>query len=1013
MDLFYGRSHEAASLSALVTENRVVFVYGPAGVGKSALVRVALAESSPPLLVVSLAGAEDPRSALARIARAMGARPPAVEDDDLEKALAAMLRESPRTLVLDDVTDTSLAPMVAYAAKQEEESRFVLVARRFFTSREAGLRAAAFEVKPLDREEAVALVHALEKARGRTLAEDLADSTGGNPLLLQLALATPRAALAEDGDAESALRRSIEAIDDAAGRTIIAALAAAGTALDETELAKAAGSGAAAAIDTLRKRLVVTRGDGRLSLAPSTANIVHDVLGAAKPATWKIVQRVADRMLASVAHDDGALIAAARARIELDDAAAALEIVRTHHLARASADPVALERLLRDLGARDAEQRSQALLVLAREALRAGDYDAARRALDDLPRPKTYEEAERAALLRAECHIRAGEPAAAQRAIDALPAKAAKKDKATPSPALILTRAQLAILRGELESARKTLEALAPHTKDVPPLEARRAVQVAASYLYEERYDKAHSWVERARAASKAAGLRVEPVATILDVHALLGLGEISRAEEVVAREASGRPHGPMLEAALLVHRGEHARALAGGDAALASLDRRADLLFRSVVARDLARAAIATSAFARAAKFIRLAEAGADEPGLAALRPICDAEEARLAEARGDRTRARRAIDRAFEVIPRSPFVAVDHATIHGEAPSARDDEPPAAFAYAALRSAELDVANGKVDTAIAAAERAERFYTDAGMRYEAARAALVLGEALARQPKITASRAKKTGAKQKSKASHENGAGRIDEAERALAACEALANANDYPFLAASAALVRAHVADGRGDVSAASIALEDAVRIASNANIVDAAIARAARRLGVTVSMPRGDASAPRPFEPLVERLGLARPADILWRVGDRTFLRAKADGPPAPVSCTVDVDDRKVEVLGGDSISLPEQRIALLVALAESGGTGATLEELFALVWRGAFHPLRHRNAVYVALTRLKDSLKPFIREVRLAHDGERYRLVGNAPVAVRRQVSPNEIASLVRDGAGPMVHDHDD
>lgn len=1012
MDLFYGRSHEAASLSALVTENRVVFVYGPAGVGKSALVRVALAESSPPLLVVSLAGAEDPRSALARIARAMGARPPVgPEHDDLEKALAAMLRESPRTLVLDDVTDTSLAPMVAYAAKQGEESRFVLVARRFFTSREAGLRAAAYEVKPLDREEAVALVHALEKARGRTLVEDLADSTGGNPLLLQLALATPRAALAEDGDAESALRRSIEAIDDAAGRAIIAALAAAGTGLDETELAKAAGAGAAAAIDTLRKRLVVTRSEGRLALAPSTADIAHDVLGAPKPATWKIVQRVADRMLASVAHDDGALLAAARARIELDDAANALEIVRTHHLARASADPVALERLLRDLGARDAGERSQALLVLAREALRAGDYDAARRALDDLPRAKSYEEAERAALLRAECHIRAGEPAAAQRAIDALPAKTAKKEKATPSPALILTRAQLAILRGELESARETLEALAVQTKDVPPLEARRAVQVAASYLYEERYDKAHSWVERARAASKAAGLRVEPVATILDVHALLGLGEISRAEEVVAREASGRPHGPMLEAALLVHRGEHARALAAGDAALASLDRRADILFRSVVARDLARAAIATSAFARAAKFLRLAEAGADEPGLAALRPICDAEEARLAEARGDRTRARRAIDRAYATIPRSPFVAVDHATIHGEAPAARDDDPPAAFAYAALRSAELDVANGEVDTAIAAAERAERFYTDAGMRYEAARAALVLGEALARQPKITGGRAKKVGGKKKP--GEENGAGRIDEAERALAACEALAGANDYPFLAASAALVRAHVADGRGDVSAASIALEDAVRIASNGNIVDAAIARAARRLGVTVAMPRGDASAPRPFEPLVERLGLARPADILWRVGDRTFLRAKADGPPAPVSCTVDVDDRKVEVLGGDSISLPEQRIALLVALAESGGTGATLEELFALVWRGAFHPLRHRNAVYVALTRLKDSLKPFIREVRLSHDGERYRLVGSAPVAVRRQVSPNEIASLVRDGAGPMVHDHDD
>jgi hypothetical protein len=114
-----------------------------------------------------------------------------------------------------------------------------------------------------------------------------------------------------------------------------------------------------------------------------------------------------------------------------------------------------------------------------------------------------------------------------------------------------------------------------------------------------------------------------------------------------------------------------------------------------------------------------------------------------------------------------------------------------------------------------------------------------------------------------------------------------------------------------------------------------------------------------------------------------------------------------------VSGADSISLPEQRIALLVALAESGATGATLEELFALVWRGAFHPLRHRNAVYVALTRLKDSLKPVLREVRLSHDGERYRLIGNAPVAVRRRVSPDEIASLVRDGGGPMIDDHHD
>ena len=48
--------------------------------------------------------------------------------------------------------------------------------------------------------------------------------------------------------------------------------------------------------------------------------------------------------------------------------------------------------------------------------------------------------------------------------------------------------------------------------------------------------------------------------------------------------------------------------------------------------------------------------------------------------------------------------------------------------------------------------------------------------------------------------------------------------------------------------------------------------------------------------------VARLGLARPAEILWRVGDRSFLRARADAPPPGIACAVDVDDRKVEVPG---------------------------------------------------------------------------------------------------------------
>lgn len=85
-----------------------------------------------------------------------------------------------------------------------------------------------------------------------------------------------------------------------------------------------------------------------------------------------------------------------------------------------------------------------------------------------------------------------------------------------------------------------------------------------------------------------------------------------------------------------------------------------------------------------------------------------------------------------------------------------------------------------------------------------------------------------------------------------------------------------------------------------------------------------------------------------------------------------------------------LELPEQRLLLLSVLAEAGADGASLEDIFAQVWGGTFHPLRHRNAVYVALARLKESLKPFARDVRIAHDGDRYRLVGELPVPVLRR-----------------------
>ncbi|MBX3210518.1 MAG: hypothetical protein KF850_00640 [Labilithrix sp.] len=972
-----GRDDDAAAVRALVVQNPVVFVYGVAGVGKTALVRAALGAAAamreiPAPVHVSLEGVTESREVIDRTARTMGVERPARGGPEAEQ-LVRLLASAPATVVFDDVDTESprkLAPLVARFVTQQLSSRIVLVSRRFVSAKEVGFRAPAFAVEPLAEAQAIELVRAVEVARGRSLAADVAAATGGNPLLIHLALAGDVLGARVSVDPTEALRQAIEARRGGSAGAVLALMSAAGSALDEAEVVRAGGRGAEAAIDELRKHLIVVREGKRLSIAVPAAALVRSALGAPKPATWKALARLGDRMLAVSPNDDVAVLVAARARLEQGDPGGALLLLKQHASARAAADAARLERLLRDIAAKSPDHRLDALRLLAREQLRAADFEAARRTLDDLPRPRTREDAERVALLRAECHVRAGEPEAAQRAIDEL---AARRASAAPGPALALAQVQLAILRGELAKARQLAERLAPATSRSPTLEALRAVEIAASWLYEERYERTHEWITRARAAQRAAGVPLEPVVTILDVHALLGLGQVERAEEVIAREARGRPIGPMLEVALLVRRGEARRALDLGDAALSALGRRADLLFRSVVARDLARAATAVGDLARAARMLRLTEAGADEPGLATLRPICDAEAARLALARGDDARAMEKLDRAHAALPGSPFIAIDRDVVHGVAPRIAGDDPPIAGAYASLRGAEGALAAGALEEAARLAESAAQFHHEAALQHEAARAELALAEALSRLAM--------------------RGAGDVDllaRAERTLDGCVALSAPLGYGPILVGASLVRAAICEARGDLDAAASALGDALRVAGDG--ADATLVLAARRAG---AIPTFEARA-RPasrgaWAARVERLGLARPADVLWRIGARAWLRASGDPPPERVACAVEVDARKVRADDGRSLSLPEQRVALLCALAEAGDHGATLEELFARVWKGTFHPLRHRNAVYVALARLKDSLKPFADDVTIAHDGERYRLSGGAPVGVRRRV----------------------
>ena len=543
-----GRARELAELRALVMRSRLVLVYGAAGVGKTSLVleacRAAAREGTIPEVVhIQLRGTIDARDVLERTAKAIGEPRPTPPPDRLADALFALLSSAPRTVVWDDLDErsTALSPIVKRFAAQEGPARLVLVSRRFITAREASLRAPVYEVQALSHDDAVALVRALEADRGRTLADDLAAAAGGNPLLLRVALAEaalPRVA----ANATDALRRSVAERAKGPARKVLALLAAAEVPLDEGEVARAAGKRAREAIDDLRKHLLVMRDGSRILIAAPVLALALEVLGEPDQATWRTLVKLGGHALAASGHDDAALLLVARARLAVGDVAGSMRTLREHAIARAAAPTAALERVLREAASLAPDHASIALRLLARELLRVGDYERARRALDELPPPKTRDETERIALLRAESHIRAGEPGAAQRTLDALDralekanAKANAKAKANAnakanvkanesesdelaSPGVVLTRAQLAILRGELAPARATLERLATRTADVPQLEARRAVEIAASHLYEERYELTHAWTSRARAAQKAAGIPVERVVTILDV---------------------------------------------------------------------------------------------------------------------------------------------------------------------------------------------------------------------------------------------------------------------------------------------------------------------------------------------------------------------------------------------------------------------------------------------------------------------------------------------------------------
>jgi hypothetical protein len=326
------------------------------------------------------------------------------------------------------------------------------------------------------------------------------------------------------------------------------------------------------------------------------------------------------------------------------------------------------------------------------------------------------------------------------------------------------------------------------------------------------------------------------------------------------------------------------------------------------------------------------------DDPELAALRPVADLQAALLHAARGERAQGAERARRALSGGLRAARARVEAWALSTEAWPCPATGTRAGDAYGALRAAERGLDEGRLDEAERLAASAARWYGEAGARLDLARAQLARAEALARL-------------------------GRSAEARGLVEEARALSRRGGYVPLTVGAELVRAHLAERDGDPAAAAHAVAAALE-AAGTELVDRALLDAAARAGLAT---RG--AAPRrgqPWRARVERLGLARPVATRFHLGGRAWALGEGEPWPAQPRLVVRLAQGHVWSAAVDEVRpLSGPALKLLAAIARAGPVGVTLEDLHALRGGHGYHPLRHRNAIYVALTRLRESLAELV------------------------------------------------
>jgi DNA-binding response OmpR family regulator len=248
----------------------------------------------------------------------------------------------------------------------------------------------------------------------------------------------------------------------------------------------------------------------------------------------------------------------------------------------------------------------------------------------------------------------------------------------------------------------------------------------------------------------------------------------------------------------------------------------------------------------------------------------------------------------------------------------------------------AEVELSGGDANAVISNARIALTMHHAHGTRYHEARAGILLA------------------------AGHVVAGGRGNQviAAQALDTATTLAEIGGYDYLTARSALVRAAIANHDGDRARADALL----------------------RREVTRRYTKGGGLV------IVLKSALQHRAEANLMPGPTAYLRALGLLPETiDIVLVVERSAGRISTTTGRSVAGRNLLCELLARLIESSGRPVTAEDLYRSVWGAEYHPLRHRNTLYSAISRLRRVLSQLVPDqgelVETTRDGWYLRAAG--------------------------------